>query len=51
VITFLIIAAVVFFLVVRPYNTFRRRFLSQGDDDSVSDGGDGALAAVLVKQS
>ena len=32
-ITFLIIAAVVFFLVVRPYNAFRTRFQREGDDD------------------
>ena len=36
VITFLIIAAVVFFLVVRPYNTFRRRFESGEDEDAPS---------------
>ncbi len=34
VITFLIIAAVVFFLVVRPYNHFKSRFAS-GDDPDV----------------
>ena len=34
VITFLIIAAVVFFLVVRPYNRFKKRFES-GEDDTV----------------
>lgn len=34
VITFLIIAAVVFFLVVRPYNSFKTRFAS-GDDPDV----------------
>ena len=33
VITFLIIAAVVFFLVVRPYNNFRKRFEKGGDPD------------------
>ena len=32
-ITFLIVAAVVFFLVVRPYNAFRTRFQREGDDD------------------
>ena len=32
-ITFLIIAAVVFFLVVRPYNAIRKRFQRVGDDD------------------
>jgi large conductance mechanosensitive channel len=32
-ITFLIIAAVVFFLVVRPYNAFRKRVQREGDDD------------------
>ena len=30
VITFLIIAAVVFFLVVRPYNAFKKRFAREG---------------------
>ena len=30
VITFLIIAAVVFFLVVRPYNAFKKRFAARG---------------------
>ena len=34
IITFLIIAAVVFFLVVRPYNRFKKRF-ERGDDDTV----------------
>ena len=34
VITFLIIAAVVFFLVVRPYNRFKKRF-ERGEDDTV----------------
>lgn len=34
VITFLIIAAVIFFLIVRPYNTFRKRF-EKGDDPDV----------------
>jgi large conductance mechanosensitive channel len=34
VITFLIIAAVVFFLVVRPYNRIKKRF-ERGDDDTV----------------
>ena len=34
VITFLIIAAVVFFLVVRPYNHFKKRYAS-GDDPDV----------------
>ena len=34
VISFLIIAAVVFFLVVRPYNTFRSRY-EKGDDPDV----------------
>lgn len=33
VLTFLIIAAVVFFLVVRPYNAFRSRFQAEGDPD------------------
>ena len=33
VITFLIVAAVVFFLVVRPYNRFKKRFQREGDDD------------------
>jgi large conductance mechanosensitive channel len=33
VITFLIIAAVVFFLVVRPYNAFKKRFESGEDED------------------
>lgn len=33
VITFLIIAAVVFFLVVRPYNSFKKRFQKSGDPD------------------
>jgi large conductance mechanosensitive channel len=33
-ISFLIIAAVVFFLVVRPYNRFRKRF-ERGEDDTV----------------
>jgi large conductance mechanosensitive channel len=33
VISFLIIAAVVFFLVVRPYNAFRTRVSRQGDED------------------
>lgn len=35
VITFLIIAAVVFFLVVRPYNAFKKRF-AKGDDPDVT---------------
>jgi large conductance mechanosensitive channel len=34
VISFLIIAAVVFFLVVRPYNRFKKRF-ERGEDDTV----------------
>ena len=33
VITFVIIAAVVFFLVVRPYNAFKKRFAREGDKD------------------
>jgi large conductance mechanosensitive channel len=33
VITFLIIAAVVFFLVVRPYNSYKKRFEKEGDPD------------------
>lgn len=33
VITFLIIAAVVFFLVVRPYNSFKNRVSKEGDPD------------------
>ena len=33
VITFLIIAAVVFFMVVRPYNSFRKRSEKGGDPD------------------
>jgi large conductance mechanosensitive channel len=32
-ITFLIVAAVVFFLVVRPYNRFKTRFQREGDED------------------
>ncbi len=35
VITFLIIAAVVFFLVVRPYNSYKKRF-EKGDDPDVT---------------
>jgi large conductance mechanosensitive channel len=34
VIAFLIIAAIVFFLVVRPYNGFKKRF-ERGEDDTV----------------
>ena len=33
-IAFLIVAAIVFFLVVRPYNTFKKRF-ERGEDDTV----------------
>jgi large conductance mechanosensitive channel len=34
IITFLLIAAIVFFLVVRPYNHFKKRF-ERGEDDTV----------------
>lgn len=36
IITFLIIAAVVFFLVVRPYNRFKKRFEREGDPEVAS---------------
>ena len=53
VITFLIVAAVVFFLVVRPYNAFKKRFSREGDDDvpppeyAVETAGAGVLPARL----
>jgi len=34
IITFILIAAIVFFLVVRPYNHFKKRF-ERGEDDTV----------------
>lgn len=52
-ISFLIIAAIVFFLVVRPYNRFKSRFLDRGDDTvpppryAVEQAAPEAMAAVL----
>lgn len=54
VITFLIVAAVVFFLVVRPYNAFKNRFATEGDPDvpspeyAVETGSADALASALT---
>lgn len=55
--TFLIIAAVVFLLVVRPYNSFRNRFAKEGDPDvpspeyAVETGSAEALAARLTERA
>lgn len=57
VITFLIIAAVVFFLVVRPYNAFRERSKRGGDPDvsppeyALETGSADALASQLNARS
>ena len=57
VITFVIIAAVVFFLVVRPYNAFKKRFAREGDKDvpppeyTVETAGGDALAARLIDRA
>ena len=57
VLTFLIIAAVVFFLVVRPYNHFKNRFAKEGDPDvpspeyAVETGSADALAAQLTARA
>lgn len=56
-ITFLIIAAVVFFLIVRPYNTFRRRFEEGEEPDvptaeyTVESGSTDALPALLTARA
>lgn len=57
VITFLIIASVVFFLVVRPYNAFKRRSEAGEDEDvpspeySVESAGAEALPALLNERA
>lgn len=56
-ITFLIVAAVVFFLVVRPYNSLRGRFAKEGDPDvpspqyAVETGSTEALAQALTARA
>lgn len=56
-ITFLIVAAVVFFLVVRPYNSLRSRFAKEGDPDvpspqyAVETGSTEALAQALTARA
>ena len=56
-ITFLIVAAVVFFLVVRPYNSLRSRFVKEGDPDvpspqyAVETGSTEALAQALTARA
>ena len=56
-ITFLIIAAVVFFLVVRPYNAYKNRFQKEGDPEipspeyAVETGSPEALATLLTERA
>lgn len=57
IITFLIIAAVVFFLVVRPYNSLKTRYERQGDPEvpspeyAVETGSAEALAPLLTRRA
>lgn len=57
VVTFLMIAAVVFFLIVRPYNSVKTRFQKEGDpkipspEYSVETGSAESLAEVLTRRA